>query len=92
MSSVKIIKKEKDNIEVELGGMDQSLAQMLAEKLSARSEVEFAAYKLDHPIVASPMIIVKTKKGDASKILLEAIKELKEEISEFSEKVGEIIE
>lgn len=80
---VKILVKEKNVLELEFGGGDQSLAQMLAEKLNADSSVEFAAYKVDHPLVALPRLVVRTKKGDPSKLVLEKLKEIKSEVADF---------
>ena len=80
---VKILVNEKDNLELELVGADQSLAQLIAERLNQEKGVEFAAYKMEHPLVGSPKVTVKTKKGDASKLVLEKVGEIKKEVAEF---------
>lgn len=80
---VKILVKEKNILELEFSGGDQSLAQMLAEKLNEDKSVEFAAYKVDHPLVALPRLFVRTKKGDPSKLVLEKLEEIKGEVVEF---------
>ncbi|MEW6748499.1 MAG: DNA-directed RNA polymerase subunit L [Candidatus Micrarchaeota archaeon] len=88
---VKVLVKEKNMLEIELGGIDQSLAQILAEKLNEDSDVEFASYKVEHPIVASPKLYVRTKKGDPSKLVLEKLDELKKELSGFREQFRDIV-
>jgi DNA-directed RNA polymerase subunit L len=90
--NVKILRSEKDVIEVDLGSIDQSIAQMISEKLNKNSDVEFAAYKVDHPTVGTPKVLLRVKKGDATKIFLATVKEVKEEIEEFSKKFQEICE
>jgi len=80
---VKVLVKEKNVLELEFKGGDQSLAQMLAEKLNEDKSVEFAAYKVDHPLVALPRLIVRTKKGDPGKLVLEKLKEIKGEVADF---------
>jgi DNA-directed RNA polymerase subunit L len=87
---VKVLVKEKNVLELELGGGDQSLAQVLAEKLNQDKDVEFAAYKVEHPIVALPRLIVRTKKGDPGKLVLQKLKELKKEVSDFRKQFEDI--
>ena len=86
-----IITNEKTSLEIELVGIDRSLAQILSEKLSADSSVEYAAYKVDHPTMAAPKLILKTKKADASKVLIEKLEEIKKDVlgfqKEFAAKV-----
>ena len=87
---VKVIKKEKNVLELEFDGADQSLAQVLAQKLNEDKDVEFAAYKLEHPLIAQPRLVVRTKKGDPSKLLLSKLKELKDEVADFKKQFLEI--
>ncbi len=89
--SVRVLINEKNTIELELGDVDQSLAQLLAEKLTAESDVEFAAFKVEHPLIGKPTLYVKTKKGDASKIVAEKLEEIKKEVTEFKSKFAEIV-
>jgi DNA-directed RNA polymerase subunit L len=87
----KILVKEKNTLELELVGMDQSLAQLLAEKLNQDKKVEFAASKMEHPLISSPKIFVRTKTGDASKLVLEKLGEIKKEVSDFSKELLDIV-
>jgi DNA-directed RNA polymerase subunit L len=88
---VKVVTKEKNVLELEFGGGDQSLAQVLAEKLNQDKDVEFAAYKVDHPIVALPRLIVRTKKGDPTKLVLAKLKEMKKEVTDFRKQFIDIV-
>jgi len=88
---VKVLVKEKNTLEMELGGVDQSLAQLLAEKLNEDKDVEFASFKVEHPVVASPKLYVRTKKGDPSKLVLEKLDELKKELAGFREQFRDIV-
>ena len=87
----KILVNEKNTLELELVGMDHSLAQLIAEKLNQDKEVEFAAYKVEHPIVSSPKLFVKTKKGEASKLVLKKLEEIKKEVTEFKKEFLDIV-
>ena len=87
---VKILLNEKNTLEMELGDADQSLGQLLAEKLSAEKDVEFAASKVEHPLISTVKLMVKTKKGDPAKLVLEKLDEIKSEVSDFRKKFVEI--
>ena len=88
---VKILVNEKDTLELELNGIDPALGQLLAEKLTANSEVAFAACKLDHPVIGSPKLLVKAKKGDASKLVSEALDEVRKEVKDFQKTFGALV-
>ncbi|MBI5046609.1 hypothetical protein HZC07_02660 [Candidatus Micrarchaeota archaeon] len=83
---VKILINEKNVLEVELDS-DQSLAQLIAERLTKESDVEFAAFKKEHPIIGRPKIYLKTKKSSPVKLLLEVISQVKDEMSDFKKQV-----
>jgi DNA-directed RNA polymerase subunit L len=87
---VKILLNEKNTLELELGNADQSLGQLLAEKLSAEKGVEFAASKVEHPLLGSVKVIVKMKKGDPAKLVLEKLDEIKSEVADFRRKFSDI--
>ena len=88
---VKILVNDKNVLEMELGDADQSLAQLLAEKLSEDKDVDFASYKKEHPLIGSPKLYVRTKKGEPAKLVLEKLEELKKEISEFKDQFKGIV-
>jgi DNA-directed RNA polymerase subunit L len=91
LMEVRIMTDEKDTLELEFAGADQSLIQLMADKLNQEKSVDFAAYKVEHPLVGSPKLIVKTKKGDARKLVLEKLKEIKGEVEEFRKKFLDIV-
>ncbi len=88
---VKILTNDKNVLEMELNGADQSLAQLLAEKLTEDKDVEFASYKVEHPLVGEPKLYVKTKKGEPGKLVLEKLEEIRKEVADFREQFGDIV-
>ncbi len=88
--TVKILKQDKNTLEIDIGDIDQSLAAMIVEKLNGTKGVEFAAYKREHPIVGAPHLIVKTKGSDPAKVLDKILEEVKKEVSEFRKQFSEI--
>lgn len=87
---VKILQSEKNVLELELVGSDSSLAQLISERLNQDKDVEFSSFKLEHPLLAHPKLFVRTKKGDASKLVLEKIDEIKKELADFRNQFTEI--
>ncbi len=83
---VKILVNDKKTLEFEMTGVDQTIPRLIVEKLNADSNVEFAAYKQEHPLASNPTIIVKTKKGDALDAVVKTIEDLKDDISSFRTK------
>lgn len=87
---VKILQSEKNVLELELVGSDTSLAQLISERLNQDKDVEFSSFKVEHPLLAHPKLFVRTKKGDASKLVLEKIEEIKKELADFRKQFNEI--
>ena len=88
---VKILVNEKNTMELELGGVDVSLAQLLAEKLSQEKDVDFASYKLEHPLIGSPKVFLRMKKGEPGKLVLEKLEEIKKEVTDFRDQFQDIV-
>lgn len=88
---VRILINEKNTLELEMVGGDQSLAQLLAERLNEEKDVEFASYKVEHPIIGNPKLYVRTKKGEAGKLVLEKLDELKKEVADFKGQFSDIV-
>ncbi len=74
---------EPNFVEIEFIDEDVSLVHALRELLVDEKDVEFVATRSDHPQVGSPVLVLRTKKGDALETLRDALKELKKEVAEF---------
>ena len=77
---VKIIKYEKDELEIELDNL--TIAELLRNLLWQDDATELAVWKREHP-TKKPHLVLKTKGKDAKKVLLGII--------EKSEKLNEDI-
>lgn len=87
---VKILVNEKNTLELELAGADQSIAQLIAMKLNDEKDIDFASYKVDHPLLSPPTLYVRTKKGDPSKLVLSVIASIKKDIEDFKKQFAVI--
>ncbi len=90
MAFMKIISKDKNTLEIETEGIDHSLLQMLSDRLSSEKGIEFVSYKVEHPLVGHPKLVIRTKSGDPQKILLKAVSEIKKEVEDFRSQFKEI--
>ena len=77
-----VIKNEKSELEFNIEGERHSIPNLLRDKLSQNNEVEFVAYKLDHPLDQKALFVLKTK-GSAKKVLEDTIKDIQKDIGEF---------
>lgn len=82
---IEILKNEKDYVEISIKGEDIGFINAIKELLFDDADVEFAAYRLDHPIVASPVLMVRMKKGNALSAVRTAVKKLKKQASDFKD-------
>jgi DNA-directed RNA polymerase subunit L len=82
---IEVIKNEKDYLEIVIKGEDYGLANMLKELLLDDGKVEFAAFRMDHPQAASPVLMVRTSDGTPLSALKSAAKKLKKQAADFKE-------
>jgi DNA-directed RNA polymerase subunit L len=80
---IEVITNEGKTLEFYLDGERHTLPNLLREKLAEKDSVEFVAYRLEHPIDKKARFILKTNSQNPKKILIEAIKEIQEEIIEL---------
>ncbi|MEM1513302.1 MAG: RpoL/Rpb11 RNA polymerase subunit family protein [Candidatus Thermoplasmatota archaeon] len=79
---IKIKKDSEKEIEFELIG-EKTILNPLKQKLLQYEEVEYAEWRIEHPLISNPEFYIRVSKGNAKKILKKAIKEIKEEIEEL---------
>ncbi len=80
---INILNHEKTSLEFEIVGGEYTVPELLTKKLSGNDAVEFVSYRVGHPLVGKPQIIVKTRTKDALELTLDALEEIKGEIAEF---------
>ncbi|MEA3429667.1 MAG: DNA-directed RNA polymerase subunit L [Nanoarchaeota archaeon] len=79
-----IVEEGKNRIIVEIEGEDHTFCNILRKELWNDKHVKAAAYKVEHPEVAEPKIIVETDgKEDPKKALIEAAKRVKKDLDKF---------
>ncbi len=90
---LKIVKEGKNDIEFEVVGEDHTLFNAVREALSANEDVTAAAYRVEHPLLSPPRMMVKTKEIElpqkGQKLLpLDAVKGVAEKREKQLRKAG----
>ncbi len=84
-----VIKNEKDTLEIEIINGEEGLGELISLYLNEQKDVEFGAYKKEHPLDKKIKIIIKSKK-DPKKILLSVLDRIKGEIEEVNKLVKKV--
>jgi len=80
---VRVIRKEEKVIEVELVGENETLLNLLKQRLLQHPDVESASYLVGHPLLDQPRLVLHMRKGKPEVALKAAAKELREELDKF---------
>ena len=57
----RVIKENEKGIEIELIGEGHTFCNALRDALNSHKKVDYATYKIEHPLLANPKIYVRTK-------------------------------
>lgn len=80
---IEFMKKAANHLEFKLLGETHTFANLLKSHLVDDPNVEFVAYKLEHPADKDALFILKTKGKEAKKVLLDAAKRVQEDVEEL---------
>ncbi len=85
--NVKVLKRSKGLLKVEIDGEGHTFGHLLQEALLDDKTVDWAGYDLPHPLFSQPVVIVRMK-GEAApeKALERASKKIRQDTEEFIEK------
>lgn len=80
---INILKNESNELVIEFENPDLTLPDLIANELQQNDDVEFAGVGKDHPEVGKPTLTIKTGKKKAKDVLVKALDELDETITEL---------
>lgn len=81
------IKKESDReLEFEIIG-EKTILNPLKQKLLEYEEVEFAEWRVEHPLISNPEFFVRVGKGKVKEVVKKAIEDLKRDIEELQKQL-----
>ncbi|MDO8427834.1 MAG: DNA-directed RNA polymerase subunit L [Candidatus Diapherotrites archaeon] len=80
---LEILSKSKTELEFKLLGERHTLPQLLKSELLKDPKVEFASYKLNHPLDNYSVFYIRSPDKDPKKALDDACKNIEKQLTEF---------
>lgn len=80
---LRLVSKTNTKMEIEFIGENDTLLNLLKQKLLTDSTVETATYIMGHPYLDNPLFVIETKGGKPDVALKNAAKELRASFDEF---------
>jgi DNA-directed RNA polymerase subunit L len=85
---VKMLKKTKNELRIEVEGIGHTIGNILQRKLAEGASVDLAGYDVPHPLAYSSVIYVRTKGNvKPEEALLEAVEKVRDLNKEFSKEL-----
>jgi DNA-directed RNA polymerase subunit L len=89
---VKIIKKTRNELKIEVEGAGHTIGNLLQKNLLEEEGVDLAGYDIPHPMASSPFIYVRTTgKAKPEQILKNAIDKARETNKEFGKEFNKAL-
>ena len=85
------IENTKFELKFEIGGEGHSFPNLLRKTLLEEPAVEFAGYNIEHPLLASPIVTVRTQRRQTNVVLREALEKMLARTEEFRKKFKQAI-
>ncbi|MCC6034212.1 MAG: DNA-directed RNA polymerase subunit L [Desulfurococcaceae archaeon] len=90
---VRVVSKTDRELVLEIVGEDHTLGNMLMKEALKHPNVEYAAYRIPHPLRNIMEFTIIVKEGASlSNVLAEIISKLKSEVSKFKKLIEEVLE
>lgn len=84
---IKVIEDKKNKMVVQIEGVSHGFCNVLKRELLDNKHVKSAAYKVEHPLIGTPTVMVETDGKDTPKAaLLKAAEKLSKKSSELKKK------
>ena len=87
--NIKVLEEKKNKIIVEVDGVGHGFCNMLVKELWNDTNIKFAGYHIEHPLIGKAKIIVESKK-DARKAIYDAIKGINKSANVFKKEFVKI--
>ncbi len=82
---LKIIEQTEKKLVIDIVGEDHTFCNALKDELAQDENIKFASYRIDHPLLGTPRILIEMKKGEPIKALQGAAKRLKKNLEKIRE-------
>ena len=78
-----VIESDKNRLKMGIAGEGHTFCNALSNELWLDDAMEIAGYNIKHALTSEPILTVQTSKGEAKKVLLQAVERLKKRNKEF---------
>ncbi|MHC1601190.1 MAG: DNA-directed RNA polymerase subunit L [Candidatus Nezhaarchaeales archaeon] len=73
---IRILEKNEKSMKFEVIGEGHTFCNLLRDFLMKNPDVEFAAYRIDHPLVSNPIFYLRTRQSKPEDALKKAAEEI----------------
>ncbi|MCC6042092.1 MAG: DNA-directed RNA polymerase subunit L [Candidatus Verstraetearchaeota archaeon] len=80
---VRILERGERSLKIEIIGEGHTFCNLLRDFLLRNPDVEFVAYRIDHPLVSNPVFYVRTKDGRPEEALRKAAEDMVVALEDF---------
>ncbi len=80
---IRVLEKSEKSLKIEIIGEGHTFCNLLRDFLLRNPNVEFAAYKIDHPLISNPVFYVRTKDGKPDEALKKATEDIIVALEDF---------
>jgi len=80
---LRLLSKTDKKMEIEFIGENDTLLNLLKQRLLADPTVETATYIMGHPYLDNPLFVIETRSGKADAALKNAAKDLRQQFDEL---------
>lgn len=87
---VEILKDEKTELQFKLKGETHTVGTLLRKELVNDSAIEFAGYRVEHPLLNEIIFTIKTSRKDPRKALKDALDRVEEQFDEFQKQIKKL--
>ena len=88
---VETIEEKKSKLHLALHGETHTFSNLLREQLWKQDGVKIAAYRIKHPLLGNPELLVETTTSEAKEAVIKAAEELKGQNKEFLKAFKKIV-
>jgi DNA-directed RNA polymerase subunit L len=87
---INILEEKKDFLKFEIIGEEHTFCNALKNELWKDKDVDYATYRIAHPLKGIPTMIIKTKGKSPKEVLLKAVERLKSKDKKFLEELKKV--
>ncbi len=87
----RVVENTRYELKIEFQDEGHAFCNMLRKTLLEIPGVEFAGYNVDHPLLSSPIVTIRTKRRTANVVLREGLETMIARLEEFRKKFNQAV-